>query len=230
MLRPPALACLLPLVLAAPALAGPRIGIEGGLNSGMLTYSSNFFDFNPGYQAAWSFGLTLEAPTGSHFSLVSGARYIEYGEKMGIQVTDQTGATLLDMHVHNVYRFVSMPVLLRYRPFARQGFFLTIGSDFSYLADVAQQFDDTPAYALTVPGIRAARAAQIFEDVGTFKSIDAFDRWNVSATGGLGWEFPLGSHRALGQVRYTHGLTDIAKSSDVERTTRGFESLLGLTW
>jgi len=230
MFRPHALPCLLLLVLAAPALAAPHLGIEGGLNAGTLTYQSGSFGFDPGYQPSWSLGLTVEAPMGSHVSLVSGARYLEYGEKMGIYVTDQAGTLLSGTHLHTVFRYATVPALLRYRPFARHGFFLTGGSEVGYLADIAQHFNDSPSYATSVPGIRNAIARIGGASIATPKFIDFFERWNVSVSGGLGWEFPVGSHRAIGQVRYTHGLTDIAKDTGVERTTRGFESLLGLTW
>ena len=236
MSRLPTLPCLLLLVLATPALAGPAVhfGFEGGLNTGQVTYHSDFFDFDPGYHPAWSLGLVLDAPLGGRLSLACGARYIEYGEKMGIRITDSSGATYASADIHNVFQYASVPLQVRYRPLLRHGLFLTGGPEVGYLIDVRQEFSSSPSFSTTISGIHKAIArpgGDIFEGVTpTSGYVDLFERWNFAVSGGAGWELPLAGHRAIAQVRYTQGLIDIMKSDEVKRTTRGIETLLGISW
>jgi hypothetical protein len=73
--------------------------------------------------------------------------------------------------------------------------------------------------------------ARIFEKVGTFDGLTRYHRrWNLSACASIGFEFPLGRRLGEAQFRYTHGVVDIAKSSQLTRETRGLEMLAGLRW
>ena len=73
--------------------------------------------------------------------------------------------------------------------------------------------------------------ARIFEGVGTFDNpARSYRRWNLSVCGAIGFEFPIGRHVGDAQVRYTHGVVDIAKSSALTRETRALEMLSSLRW
>jgi len=230
-----------------PAMAGTgvRFGAEGGINHAMATcvWAENPFDLHPKLAPAWSAGATLDVPLGRRLSLATGARYIEYGDRWDLTFGDayqpdpDVPAMQTTFKHHLVWRYVAVPALLRFRPIASRGLFVEAGPEVGYLIMAATRSTITGlgAFVPFAGGVEASRrrarpAAAIFERVGTYDATHAFQRWNLSMAGGAGYEFPLRGHTGLVELRYTHGLTDIAKSSDLVRRTRGLELLAGWRW
>jgi len=229
------LAFVLCAALDSVATAAPRvrIGVGGGLNLAQLTYQSDFLGFDPKYRPAWSAGLALDVPLGSRFSLGSGARYVEYRERDVFTFTDGSGGVFAWVETHDAYRYVAVPLQLRYRPMGRSGLFVAAGPEVGYLTSLWNEL--SVEYRSTAPGPGPARIArpmaQIFEQgPGSSERLASLRRWNVALTGGIGWELPVAGHAVAAGVQYTHGLTDLTRSPEIERQTRAIETLFTIYW
>ncbi len=221
--------------LGSAASAAPRVrmGVGGGLNLAQLTYQSDFFDIEPKYRPAWSAGLVLNARLGSRFSLATGARYIEYGDRITFTITDGSGGVISRLDSHDVYRYVAVPLHLRYHPMGRSGLFVAAGPEVSYLAGLWNELRVSfPSYTPSPgPGKIARPMAQIFEQgPDTSGRLAWYRRWNFALAGGIGWELPAAGHALAAEVQYTNGLTDLTRSIEVKRQTRGIETLLTAYW
>ena len=55
---------------------------------------------------------------------------------------------------------------------------------------------------------------------------------NVTLDAGAGFEFPMENHVGIAQIRYTHGVTGVAKKDKwfSDWKTRGVEALTGVRW
>lgn len=228
------LAILLPAI-AVPVFAAPRIGIEGGLRYGQLTREAEPpFDFFPApkYRPAWSLGGVVEQPVGRSVSLVSGLRYLETQDKITVNltVTDQNGSSTSFRFAKQIaLRSVELPVRVVLRPLLR-GPLLESSVGVAYLLEAISQ---TEFSSVPYTGTRELQFAQIFEDLGTFDQRDEtglYRRWNVSLGLGTGWDFPVGRGLGTLRLRNAHGLTDMSKSSEVDRFTRAFELEAGWRW
>ena len=216
------------------ARAGVRVGLEAGLNQSKASLSTdlNLPDFEPAYRPAWSAGATLDVPCSARLSLAAGLRYVEYGDLDVATLVTIGGGARYERHL--VWRYLSVPVQVRLRPFPARGVFLGFGPDVGYLLTTWHQddFRVSPSPGPSRAGAAARPAGQIFEDVGTFFADPrgAYSRWNLALAGGGGCEFPLARHTGIIEARYTHGLVDIARSQVLKRSTRGIELLLGTGW
>jgi len=224
------LACALLLTSAGWARAGVRVGLEAGRNEGRATWSAGAFDYDPEFCTSGSIGLAFEAPLRRRFSLAAELRYLEIGDRTFIEDLPR-----LYLKRQWAWRYLDLPVHVRYRPLAHHGLFVSAGPEAAYLLAVHPQ----TFTGIVLAGTSAATAnrpaqptAQIYEDLGTFFSNqrDAYYPWNLALTGGLGWEVGLGRHLGNFEVRYTHGLTDIARAGSLVRRTEGVETLLGFLW
>ena len=220
---------------ALTARACMRVGLEAGLNQSKASLATELGlpDLEPAYRPAWSAGVTLDVPLASRFSLESGLRYIEYGDVLVASIVSTGGGARFERHL--VWRYLAIPAQVRMRPFPARALFVGLGSEAGYLLAVWHHDDFTISGAPRRSGAEAGAArptGQILEDVGTFFSDprDAYSRWNLALSGSIGCEFPLAGHTGVVEARYTHGLADIAKSDALERSTRGFELLLGARW
>ncbi len=230
-------ACVLCAALISTASAAPRVrwGVGGGLNLAQLTYQSDFFDFEPDHRLGWSTGLALDVRLGSRLSLATGARYIEYGEHDRFTFTDGSGGVISRFDNHDVYRFVAVPLHLRYHPRGRSGPFVAAGPEVGYLTTLWNEYSiEFPGAYAPTPGsarIAARPMAQIFEQgPGSSERLASFRRWNVALSGGIGWELPVAGHSVAAEVQYTHGLTDLTRSTELTRQTRGIETLFAIYW
>jgi hypothetical protein len=223
---------LLGLVPAA-AHASPRPGVEFGLNESETTIRADFAPPDPGYHAAWSAGLTLDVPLAPRLSVATGLRYLEYGERVTASIVSYTGGARFERHL--VWRRLAVPAQLRVRPLAARGVYLAGGPEASYLLTAWHQ----DWVALTSGPVRATSGAalarpagEIYEETGTFFADPngVYSRWDLALAGGAGCEFPLLGHSGRIEGRYTHGLLDISKRDGLERHTRAFELLLGMSW
>jgi len=234
--RPFVIAFVLCIALDSAATAAPRVrmGVGGGLNLAELTYQSDLFGFDPKYRPAWSAGLALDVPLGSRLSLASGARYIEYGERTVLAFTDGSGGVFAWFDTHDVYRYVAVPLHLRYHPMGRSGPFVAAGPEVSYLTALWHELG--VEYRSYTPGPGPAKTparpmAQIFENgPGSSERLASLRRWNFALAGGIGWELPVAGHAVAAGVQYTHGLTDLTRSPELKRQTRAIETLLAIYW
>lgn len=232
LVRPAALTLLIGLVAAA-AHAGPRLGVELGFNESETTIQADFAPPDPGYHAAWSAGLTLDLPLAPRLSLATGLRYLEYGERVTASIVSYTGGARFERHL--VWRRLAVPARLRVRPFPARGVYLAGGPEASYLLTAWHQdhvaLTSGPVRAEPVAAL-ARPAGEIYEEAGTFFADPSgvYSRWDLALAGGAGCEFPLLGHEGRVEGRYTHGLLDISKRDGLERRTRAFELLLGLSW
>jgi len=224
---------VLAALATAPARAGVRFGLEAGLNESKATQDPDLGRPDPEYGAAWSAGLTLDAPLAPKLSVATGLRYVEYGERVAISLAGIDGGPRFERHL--VLRYLAVPVEARVHPFPARGLYLAAGPEAGYLLTAWHQdrFTPGPYPASSAPEAAAALPrSRIFEQVGTFPSDPnrAYSRWNLSVSGALGCELPLAGHVGRLEARYTQGVVDIAKSAALKRTTVGLELLAGLRW
>ena len=79
-----AVLALLAALATTPARAGARFGLEAGLNESKATLDSEFGPPEPAYRPAWSARLTLDVQLAPRFSIATGLRYLEYGERVTV--------------------------------------------------------------------------------------------------------------------------------------------------
>ena len=224
-------------VCCAPTSHAGNFGVQGGLSGSGLTFRPDdpLFDRALKYRPAWSGGVQWVVPVAS-LDLETGVRYVEYGDRLDSQFQG-TGPTYT-FRLHQVWKYLAVPALIRVRPVRTRGLFVSMGPEVGYLVNVwhretasIQDTGGSPSLSPARPLHEPSPAAAIFEDVGTFDSLTRYyRRWNLSACGSIGFGFPVGHHIGEAQLRYTHGLTDIAKSSTLARETRGLELLTGMRW
>jgi hypothetical protein len=219
--------------LVTGAHARVRLGFEAGLNQAKATWAidPNILDLDTDYRPAWSAGLALDVPLAPQLSIGAGLRYIEYGEQAEVDIVSIAGGAHYERHW--TWRYVAIPVHLRFRPAFARGFFVGAGPEVGYLLTMRHE-ESVTVWGIPVTAGRPAAgpAATIFEDVGTFFSDPrgAYRPWNLALSGGVGYEFPFVGHKGIVEARYAHGLLDIARSDRLESQTRGFEALVGFLW
>ncbi len=235
--RDPSLPLAFCLALLAWTWAGaawaamPRIGVEAGLNQSGLTYRSDAIG-EPRLRPAWSAGITVDQPLAASLSLHTGLRYIEYGDVIEFGLYDGTGTLVLESRDHQVWRYLAVPALVRWRPLPTRGLFFEAGPEAGYLlqSELLRELSDAGAYDPNPP--KRSIGSQIFEQLGTAgprnDMTSLFHRWNLSLAGGAGYELRLLGCRASVEARYTQGLTDVAKSWALQRSTRGLEALVAI--
>jgi hypothetical protein len=219
--------------LVTGAHARVRLGFEAGLNQAKATWAidPDILDLDTDYRPAWSAGAALDLPLAAQLSIGSGLRYIEYSEQAEFNLVGFAGGARFERHW--AWRYLAIPVHLRFRPAFARGFFVGAGPEVAYLLTMRHEESVWLSGIIVAAGRPAAGpAGTILEDVGTFFSDPrgAYRPWNLALSGGVGYEFPLVGHTGIIEARYAHGLLDIARSEALERQTRGFEALVGFLW
>jgi hypothetical protein len=234
-----AVAGALALAAVATATPGPvRVGIEGGFDYAGVSGSlfGHLFDRESAFRPTGSVGVTVDMPLRKRLTLATGLRYVEYAEQVEVTLvsalpTDPPSYLHGTFTFHNTWRYLAIPARVKYDLLPGRGLFVSLGPEAGYLLDVATDVEAGTQQVVYAPGLAAAPASQIFEQIGTFDDFQCyFNRWNVALVGGLGWTFPLASHAGTVEVRYAEGVLDMAKSASVTQRTRGFEGVLGLRW
>ncbi len=228
------------LLAAAPAAAQPRFGVQGGLLGSELTWSPGepFFSNEVRYRPSWSAGLDALVPLSPRWEIETGLRYVEYGEAFDWSVSISGGGAdfVLGAHQHEVWRYLTVPMLVRVRPAPARGLFVGLGPEIGRLSHAMMRFEPHAGTLLTGgPGNTrpSVAMASIFDEVGTFGTenhTNHYHRWYAAAAGAIGWTVPLARHEAEVQLRYTLGLVDITRSPNVARRTRAIEALGTLRW
>ncbi len=230
-----ALASSMMLLTVGSAAARPRLGVQGSLRWTELTYHWSGGDLgaaadlvpHPAFHAAWSAGLVADWPLTRRVGIVTGLRYAEAGEVQE-HSADFTGVTARSRD-QLVLRSVSAPVQVRWRPGAAP-VHVAAGVDVSWLAQALNRPSLDLVNTAPAAAVRGPRpAAAIFEDVSHGIDLtDAFRRWRAGASVGVGVDRSLGSLTARLEARWTEGLTDVVKSSDVQRRVRAIDLMLTL--
>src|SRR2546422_588205 len=230
-------------VCGASASRAARVGVQGGIQGAGLTFRPDLLDHDLKFRPSWSAGIQWVVPV-ARLELETGVRYFEYGDRFDLAF-DVTGGpspepteSAYQLSMHHVWRYVAVPALVRVRPVAARGLFVSLGPEVGYLLAVwhAEKLSATGggsalASSRKSPASPAAPMARIFEEVGTFDGLTRYQRrWNLSACAAIGFEFPVGRRLAEAQLRYTHGVVDVAKSHTLTRETRGLEMLASLRW
>jgi hypothetical protein len=210
------LLCIVLLSIATPsrAVSGMRAGVEIGLN-----YSSLHYDqldqvpeiyWDPGWRPSFTGGVTLQVPIRGSFDLVTGLRYVQQGNRVKFSDPPLLG----EFRVYQDY--LSVPALLTYYPMTRHRLFISLGPEIGLLisAHSVQEFSKPTAFSKS------------------FNDKDRLESTNVTMDASTGYEFPVEKHVWVVSLRYTHGLTGVAKKEawNTGWETRGVELLAGMRW
>ena len=214
-----ALAWIASLVVGMPSLAVARVraGVELGVNYSSLDYDDlgrpPMSLWDPGWRASFTGGATLQFPLRGRFDLVTGLRYVQQGNRVKV---DEAEAPPLHAEFRIYQDYVSVPALLTYYPSTKQRFFLSLGPEVGFLVAARSiiHYSSPP-----------------FPDASTDEK-DGMEGINVTLDAAAGYEFPAGDHVAITSLRYTHGVTGVAKEDHwvTDWQTRGVEFLVGMRW
>ena len=201
----------------APAMASVRVGFEIGANVSSLGYDHmdalpRGLYWDPGWRASPTGGASLEFPLRRRMSLVTGLRYVQQGNRVGVNVPEPpplTGEFRIAQH------YLAIPLLLALRPFPSPRFFVATGPEGAVLLNGKSFTDYSPEAANSSGSI--TRQLQ---------------RTNLSLDVEAGLEFPAGKHFGVAILRFTHGVVDVQKREEwiVAWKTRGAQGLLGMRW
>jgi len=152
--------------------------------------------------------LSLRRP----LSLVTGLRYVQYGNRVKFNVP---ASPPLIGEFRIAQHYLAVPVLLAFRPIPSRRYFLAAGPEGALLLN-GKIFTDYSSGA-------ASRSTSITQQL---------KRADLSLDTEAGLEFPAGNHFGIVILRYTHGLLDVQNKDDwaVAWKTRGVEGLVGIRW
>ena len=211
------------IVLAAscvpPALARVQLGVEIGANVSSLRYEHlDAFPqitsyWNPEWRTSTTGGVSLEFPMRRQFSIVTGLRYVQQGNRVKF---DFPGSPPLKGEFRIAQHYLAMPLLLAFRPIPPQRWFLAAGPEGALLLN-GKIFTD-----YTSPGLPSSSMSITHQ----------LQPGNLSIDAEADIPFPAGKHFGIVILRYTHGLIDVQKKDDwaVAWKTRGVEGLVGMRW
>lgn len=208
----------LALMLSAPAQARVRPSLELGANLSSLGYEhlediSFITDhWDPGWRMTLTGGVLLEVPVRSRFSLLTGLRYVEQGNRVKLDFPAPfpiVGEFRIAQH------YLAVPALAAFRPFRSQRIVLAAGPEGAWLINGKM-------YSETSPPVQPSSTS-------ITKNLKPA---NLSFDAQAGLEFPAARHAMIVTLRYTHGLIDVQRKEawGVAWKTRGVECLLGLHW
>jgi hypothetical protein len=218
-----ALAVAVLLVLApraAPAQeaeARRLYGIEGGLNLSRLRFSEEFLQAETAMRLHFSAGGAAVFPLGQDFDLRTGLRWIRHGSRLDFESGPSSPAPRTgEFTVTQDY--IGVPAMLRWHDSMTGMTFYGTGLEADYL-------------------IGASAKVQEFFPSGPPSSVEGsilgdLERFNLSLLFTAGAEFPVGVNFWHMELRYSLGLTDVAKDGayDFNWKTAGLEILFGGLW
>jgi hypothetical protein len=220
-----ALAQLVLLLVAFPAsgLARVRPGVEAGVNLSSLGYDDlpSFYDdlWNPRWKTSFTGGASVEFPLQGRLALTTGLRYVQQGNR----VKYDTGPGLVQRvgEFRVVQNYLAMPMLLEGRPLPSRRFVFSFGPEIALLLSGRQIVEET-VFTAGVPQTRS-------EDNNIKNDLKST---NVSLDAGIGFEFPMENHVGLVSLRYSRGLTGVAKKDAwvSDWKTREVDASVGMRW
>lgn len=166
-----------------------RFGISAGLNSSELYEDniSSYYEESRG--TSFNIRAHLEFPLISDFSLQSGVQYYQFKNKIKL-VRSIPNADMLGDHNYN-YRYLGIPVMIKYKNSSFLGIYLFSGGEFDYLLSAKHEV--------------------------TFDSIDIKDKinnTNISFLIGVGIEKEIWKRNLFIEFGYVLGLTELSKDND----------------
>jgi hypothetical protein len=209
---------LLGVACTSQAHAGPRFGLEVGVNTSSLLYKSSdqfpFTYWDQGWRTSFTGGATLEISFSERFSLQTGLRYVEQGSAYKFDFDPIFPGLVGEGRV--VQQYISVPALMALRPTASRRFFVAVGPELAFLTSARTVIES----AILAGGETSSEIAKNMESM------------NLTLDAAAGYEFPLQQHTGVVSVRYTHGLVGAAKEDDwaSDWRTQGIEGLLGMRW
>jgi outer membrane protein with beta-barrel domain len=206
----------------SPAFARLRPGIEAGLDVSSLHYDENFpfVPWDKEWRTSFTGGATLEIMQHGRFTLVSGLRYVQQGNR----VKFDTGPDPLFQLVGEfriVQNYLAVPALVELRLLGSRRLFVSLGPEIGFLLSGRLIVEETE-----ISGGRRDESTE-------YRNIrDDLDPTDVTLDAGTGFEFPMENHVGVVQIRYTHGLTGVAKKDQwfSDWKTRGVEVIAGVRW
>ena len=204
--------------IAAPVHADVRPGVEAGMNFSSLSYDDDdqipFPYWNRGWRTSFTGGASFEIPFTERFGLVTGLRYVQQGNRVEYDTGPSGFQVLGEFRV--VQNYLAIPVLLGFRPLPSRRFQFTLGPELAFLLSARLIVEQTLPAEVTE-----------YQDIG-----GRMESTNLSLNAGAAYEFPMENHVGLVMLRYTHGLTGVAKEVYWVSNwkTRGVEGLVGMRW
>jgi hypothetical protein len=164
--------------LRTEVTAAPRFGIKGGVNIAKFNTDEAASGFDVHNKTSMHGGLFVNLPAGaSGFAIQPELLYNGMGAKV-TQTLPLTGTTRYEQDMH----YLSLPVMFQWR--SQPGFYIELGPQASYLL----------------------KATADMGDQGDHANKDQFDKFDISAAGGIGFTSRMG----LGVgARYLYGLSNV---------------------
>lgn len=121
--------------------------------------------------------------------------------------------------------YLTLPVMVRYKPARNAGIFLFAGPEFGYLMSAKQKS--------VIREIRNESDVSVIEN-GEEDVTDTLKSVNLSGIAGVGQQRKVGSHLVSAQLRYNYGFVgvvdDPVEAAVTQFQTRAFEFILGFAW
>lgn len=171
----------------SPVQADVRFGADVGPSIVWTAYDEKLPEWETGNRIDVSGGVTALIGVADRFGIVTGLRYSGLGTH--IDVTTIEGDGQVETHQH----YLVVPAWLRYDTPGENGIFLQAGAEVGYLlsASISTELPFQPELDEEVTG--------------------DLERTNVSLGGGFGVRQPLGDRSLEFTLRYSRGLTGVAK-------------------
>jgi hypothetical protein len=221
---------VLGILLAIPVMVSARgvtVGVKGGLTVPNIRGSeTDIFARNFSSRQGLFFGLSLAAPLGSRFALVTELNYASQGgQRKGMQpiTMDMEGlpippGTMLfaDFRNETILNYIELPVLGRFSFGHRVRFFADAGPYVGLLVRSHAVTTGTSALYLdegqTMPVIIPPSTDPLVVDLAADTNVgDSLRNWNAGIQGGLGLLYPMGRGDVSLEARFELGLTTIQR-------------------
>ena len=212
-------AIALAMSFGTPTQAAVRLGFEIGANVSSLGYENldaiSFITshWDPGSRTSLTGGTSLEFPLRRRFSVMTGLRYVQQGNRVKF---DFPGSQPVTGEFRIAQHYLAVPLLLAFRPVPSRRFSLAAGPEGAVLLNGKIFTDYSPSGGASTSDSITRR----------------LERANLSLDVETSLEFPARNHFGSVILRYTHGLVDVEKKADwgVAWKTRGVEGLVGMRW
>lgn len=200
-------------------------GIELGINCISLRYENPWDIWDPGSRVGYSIGAFVEIPVTAVFSLQTGLRFVQLGNKVDFN-TDKRERYLGERSYGEFkifQNYLTLPILAQVNVIGHPKLFFIVGAEAGYL--ISARFKSTETVESQFSPSYQKRTTD--GDIS-----DAIEPYNFSAISGLGIEFKISSHLLRFQSQYSHGLVDTAKEPEWSSSwkTREMRTTIGYSF
>lgn len=213
--------CLIPLATASPAVARLRLGVEAGANLSTLRYDDELSVWDNGWRTSFTGGAVFEILQPGRFALVTGLRFVRQGNEVSYEYLTGPSSDRVIGEFRIFQDYLAVPVLMEFRPLHSRRLFVSLGPEIGIL--VSARLDDERAVISGGTRSESTVSRNIKSDLTPA---------NVTLDVGMGFEFPMENHVGVAQVRYVHGVIDVADKDAwiTNWKTQGVEVLTGIRW